>query len=133
MGSKSDYLENKSLDHNLGGPNYDRPATVYIALYTATPSDSGGGTEVSAASYARKAVTNNSTNFPAASGGGKANGTVIEFVTAEESWGTVVAWGIFDALTGGNLMYWGLLTVEKEISQGDEIRFPVDALTLTED
>ena len=29
--SKSDFLENKVLDHVLGGPDYARPATVYVA------------------------------------------------------------------------------------------------------
>ena len=51
-GSKSDYLENEILDHVLGGADYSRPATVYIALYTAAPTDAGGGTEVTGGSYA---------------------------------------------------------------------------------
>lgn len=44
--SKSDYLENKLLDHQLGKTSYTMP-TVYVGLFTAAPSDSGGGTEVS--------------------------------------------------------------------------------------
>lgn len=133
MGSKSDYLENELLDHVLGGENYIRPATVYIALYTVTPTDAGGGTEVAGASYERKAVTNNSTNWPAAAGGSKSNGTLIEFVTAEEGWGAIVAWGIFDALTGGNLTWWGAVTTEKEITEGDIATFPIGDIVLTED
>jgi len=86
-GSKSNYLENKVLDHVLGGGDYTRPATVYVALYTVAPSDTGGGTEVTGGSYARAAVTNNSTNWPAASGGEKSNGTEITFETATASWG----------------------------------------------
>lgn len=133
MGSKSDYLENKLLNHVLGGEDYSRPATVYIALYTVAPTDAGGGTEVSGASYARAAVANNATNFPAAAGGGKANGTVIEFVRAEENWGTIVAWGIFDAATGDNLMFWGAVTEEREIQNGDMARIAVGGISLTED
>jgi len=45
--SKSDYLEGKVLDHLLGRTTYTAPATVYVALYTSAPTDSGGGTEVS--------------------------------------------------------------------------------------
>jgi len=49
-GSKSNYLEDELLDHVLGGADWARPATVYIALYTVTPGDAGGGTEVTGGS-----------------------------------------------------------------------------------
>jgi hypothetical protein len=132
-GSKSDYLENEILDHVLGGGDYSRPATVYIALYTVAPTDAGGGTEVAAGDYARAAVTNNLTNWPAASSGAKANGTEIAFSQATSSWGTVVAFGIFDAATSGNLLYWGDLTASKAIDNGDTAKFAVGDLDITED
>lgn len=108
-GSKSDFLELELLDHVLGGGDYSRPATVYLALFTAAPTDSGGGTEVAAGDYARKAITNNNTNWPAASSGSKSLGVLQEFAAAEADWGTIVAFGIFDASTSGNLLYWGWL------------------------
>lgn len=132
-GSKSDFLENELLDHVLGNAAYSAPATVYIALYTADPSDAGGGTEVTGGSYARKAVTNNSTNWPNASGGAKSNGTDIVFVTATASWGTVTAFGIFDASSGGNLLYWAELTIDKTIDNGDTAQFSTGDLDVTED
>jgi hypothetical protein len=132
-GSKSDYLENKLLDHVLGNAAYTAPATVYIALYTTAPTDAGGGTEVSGGSYARKDVTNNSTNWPAASGGAKSNGTEITFATATADWGTVVAFGIFDQLTSGNLLYWATLTTSKSILNGDTAKFAVGDIDITED
>jgi hypothetical protein len=132
-GSKSDFLENKLLDHVLGNTAYTAPATVYIALYTVAPTDSGGGTEVSGGSYARASVTNNSTNWPAASGGSKSNGTDITFPTATADWGTVVAFGIFDQLTSGNLLYWATLTTSKSILNGDTAKFSAGSITITED
>lgn len=132
-GSKSDYLENKVLDHVLGGGDYTRPATVYIALYTVAPTDAGGGTEVTGGSYVRKSVTNNATNFPAAASGAKSNGTEIVFVEATASWGTAVAFGIFDAETAGNLLYWADLTTSKAIGSGDTAKFAVGDLDITED
>ena len=132
-GSKSDYLENKILDHVLGGSDYTRPGTVYIALYTVAPTDAGGGTEVTGGSYARKDVTNNVTNWPAASGGAKSNGTEITFVTATADWGTVVAFAIFDTLTSGNMLYWATLTQNKLISNGDTAKFAIGDIDLTED
>jgi len=132
-GSKSDYLENKQLDHVLGGPDYSRPATVHIALYTAAPTDAGGGTEVSGGSYARVAVTNNATNFPAAVAGAKANGTEITFPKATADWGLCGAFAILDADSGGNFMYWGDLTDNKDVKNGDTAKFAVGDLDITED
>jgi len=132
-GSKSDFLENELLDHVLGNAAYSAPATVYVALYTVAPTDAGGGTEVSGGDYARVAVTNNDTNFPAASSGAKANGTEITFPTATASWGEVVAFAILDASSGGNFLYWGDLTVAKTIGSGDTAKFAVGDLDVTED
>lgn len=132
-GSKSDYLENEILDHVLGGGDYTRPATVYVALFTVAPSDAGGGTEVTGGSYARVAVTNNATNFPAASGGAKSNGTEITFPEATADWGTVVAFAIFDANAAGNMLYWADLSASKTIQSGDTAKFAVGDLDITED
>jgi hypothetical protein len=68
MAGKSDYLENKILDHVLRNTAYTSPTTVYVGLYTAAPTDAGGGTEVSGNGYAREAAT-----FSVASGGATAN------------------------------------------------------------
>ena len=132
-GSKSDYLELELLDHVLGNAAYSAPATVYIALYTVAPTDAGGGTEVSGGSYARVAVTNNATNWPAAEGGAKSNGTAITFPTATADWGTVVAVGILDAASAGNLLYWATLTQNKTVNNGDTASFAVGELDITED
>lgn len=132
-GSKSDYLENKVLDHILGNTAYAAPATVYFALYTVAPSDSGGGTEVSGGAYARVAVTNNATNFAAASGGLKRNSTVITWPTATASWGTVVAVGVLDASAAGNLLFWSTLATNKTVDNGDTVSIPVNSFSITED
>lgn len=134
MAGKSDYLEDEILDHILGGGDFTRPATVYVALFTVTPSDAGGGTEVSGNDYARVAVTNNATNWPAASGGAKANGTAITFPPANGgNWGTVVAFGIFDASTAGNLLYWGAVSPNKAVNDGDTASFAIGDIDITED
>lgn len=131
--SKSDYLEGKVLDHLLGRTTYTAPATVYVALYTTAPTDAGGGTEVSGGGYARKAVTNDATNWPAASSSTKSNGTAITFDEATANWGTVVAWGLFDASSGGNLLYWGTLTQNQAVNSGSTASFAIGALTILED
>jgi len=132
--SKSNYLENEILDHVLGGADYTRPATVYVALFTSNPNDDASGTEVSGTNYARKDVTNNATNWPAASGGSKSNGTAITFAQAGSGgWGTVTHFAIFDAVTGGNMLYHGALTTSKSVEEGDTAEFAIGAITITED
>ena len=46
MSAASDYLESAIVNHIFRTDSFAKPATVYIALFTAAPSDSGGGTEV---------------------------------------------------------------------------------------
>jgi hypothetical protein len=139
-GSKSDYLEKIILDLVLGASAYSAPGTVYIALSTAAYSDAATGssmTEVSGGSYVRLAVTNNSTNWPAASGTSpatKTNGTAFTFVTATGSWGTVASFYIVDASTAGNVLYGGDLSVSKAIASGDTATFASSTgITVTED
>lgn len=134
-GSKSDYLENALLNGVLGGPQFTLPTTVYIALSTAAYSDAATGssmTEVTGGSYARVAVTNNSTNWPNASSGAKSNGTVFTFATATADWGTVQSFYIVDALSGGNCLYGADLTTARAIANGDTASFAVGAITITE-
>ena len=56
-GSFSDYLEDKLLKHAFTNTTYTPAATMYVGLYTAAPTDAGGGTEVSGGSYARVSVS----------------------------------------------------------------------------
>ena len=129
MGSKSDYLENKILDHVLKNTAYTSPTTVYVALYTATPSDTGGGTQCTGTGYARVAAT-----FGAASGGSSSNSAAVDFGTAgAANWGTLTSFGIFDASTNGNLLYWGALTANKTPASGDNVKFAIGDLVVTED
>lgn len=132
-GSKSDYLENKVNDHVLGNTSFSAPATVYMAAFTVAPTDAGGGTEAAGGSYARVSITNNTTNWPNSSGGSKSNGTAITFPTASGSWGSIVAVGLFDAASSGNLLYWATLSVNKTIGNGDTLTIPIGGFVVTED
>jgi hypothetical protein len=130
-GSKTDYAENKVLDAILNATSFS-VATPYVALFTATPSDSGGGTEVSTSgtAYARVAST---TSWPTASAGSCANDVAIAFATATANWGTVTQFAIMDASTAGNMLYWGDLTTPRTINNGDPTpTFAIGALVITE-
>ena len=136
MGSFSDFAESKILDQVFGGTAWVPPATLHVALFTANPSDSGGGTEVTGGSYARVAKTNNATNWPAASGTSpatKSNGTAIDFPTATADWGTITGMAVYDAASGGNMIGWTALTVSKPVLSGDTPSFPAGTLQVTLD
>lgn len=106
------------------------PATLYVSLFTATPSDTGGGTEATGGSYARVAITSSLANWAgtqaaastvASSGtsGTTSNNGPVTFPAPTANWGSIVAFGIHDALTGGNLVIWGALTTAKTVNNGD--------------
>lgn len=127
-GSFSDYLEDKVLKHVFTNTAYTSPTTLYVALYTVAPSDTGGGTEVTGGSYARQsmAFTVSGTSPTQAT-----NTSAVEFPTATADWGTVVAAAVFDASSTGNMLAWADLTANKTISNGDVFRFPASSFTVT--
>lgn len=137
MGSFSDYLEAKLLDHVFGATAYSAPGTLYFALFSAAPSDSGGGTELSGNAYARVAVTNNTTNLTNATGTSpttKKNGTVITWPTATPAdWAAAGFWGIFDAASSGNLIAWGAFDEARITYLNDTFSIPANSLTITLD
>lgn len=133
MGAATDYLEDEILDHILGAAAYSAPATVYVGLATGV-TDAGVVTgEPSTGSYARVAVTNNSTNFPAASDGSKSNGTKISFPEATGDWGTMTHVFISDADSGGNALLYSELTESKAVGTGDTVSFAIGNLVFTMD
>lgn len=134
---KGNYLAKKFIEVALGAASFTPAVTLYCALYTATPSATGGGTEVSGGAYARVAITNNNTNFPASSlvGGVTTllNGVAIDFGTATGAdWGTIGWAALWDASSSGNLYYWGPLAVARTVLNGDGFKIPVSGATFTE-
>jgi hypothetical protein len=126
MAALSNYLENKLLDATLKNVAYSSPATVYAALFLTDPTDAGSGTEVSGASYARKAMA-----FGSASSGTSLNTAVVAFDQATTDWGTINYFGLYDSSTGGNLLYHGALTAPKTILEGDLFQFAISSVSIS--
>lgn len=122
-GSLSDYAENKLIDHILGTATYAKP-TVYISLYTVAPTDSTSGTEVTGGSYARQIAT-----FSSASSGATSNTGNIDFTNMPAC--TVVAVGVMDALTSGNLLAYSTLDESKNVALTDTFRIPTGDLDIS--
>ena len=141
MSALSDYLENKLIDHLFRSLSFTAPAALHVALLTAAPSDTGGGTEVSGGSYARVALAPGTTNWANTqnSGTGASPGTngttqhlvACTFPAPTANWGVVTHFAIYDASSAGNLMYWAALTASKTINNGDAApSFAIGALTV---
>lgn len=138
----SDYLENQTVDHIFRTASFTKPTHLYVALFTAAPSDSGGGTEVTGGSYARVDIPPLNSNWTATQGGttGASSGTggqtsnavAITFPAPTANWGTVTHFAIFDASSGGNMLIWDALTASRTILSGDPApSFAVGALVIT--
>jgi hypothetical protein len=132
--SFTNYLESVILDEVFGGVNYTPPATIYVGLSSTAPNETGTGITEPTGGYARVAVTNNATNWPATgTDGTKSNGTVISFPQATADWGAAVThFFLSDSLSGGVLAY-GALGVAKTIGTGDTASFGVGSLTISLD
>ena len=126
MAALSDHAEDLLLDWLMTSGSATRPTAWYLALFTAAPSDSGGGTEVSTGAYARQTIA-----FSAASGGVTSNSADVSFTASGANYGTVSHIGIFDASSGGNLLWHGAMTASKTVEDGDTITFATGNVDLT--
>lgn len=126
--SMSNYLENKLLEHTLRNVSYTPPTAVYLALFTSDPGEDKTGIEVSGGAYARKAIT-----FNAAANGAVTNSTDVLFDIATANWGNISHVAIFDALTAGNMLYYGTLTTAKTINSSDQLKIVAGDLSISLD
>jgi len=130
---KTNLQEDRVLNWLKGTAFAAAPTNVYLGLYTAAPDDTGGGTEVSGNAYARQAVTfgaiTNVSNGPDTM---TSSGDVLFPVATPAGWGTVIAVGLFDAVSGGNPIMWATIT-NITINAGQQVDFPIGSITVTED
>jgi len=146
----SNYLENKLLDHTLrySTAPYTGVGTVYCALFAGTAAtvktalESGtsaatltnwGYYEINNGSYARQAIT-----FGSAAASGSISNTVTvtfpvatsDYTNTAVSGSTVTCLAIMDASTAGNVLFYGELTVSKQVSSGDQFTISTGNLTV---
>ena len=106
----------------------------YVGLFSVAPADdAAAGTEVAGNGYQRQAIT---FGAPAADAGNVrkvSNTNNIQFGPALADWSEAVAFGVFDALANGNLLYWDALPTPKTVEQDDYGQFAVGTLVVKED
>lgn len=138
----SNYLENKIVDWLLRGQSFSFPTTHYLALFSANPSDTGGGTEITGNNYSRTSIAASLSNWSGTQGAGTtvassgtsgqvSNNVAVNLpVPGPSGWGTVTGMGLFDASSSGNLLMWGALTTNRSVAAGDDFFFSPGELIL---
>lgn len=111
---KSTYLKQAVIKAALGEATFPSISNVYLALYSNNPTVDDTGTEVSGGSYARQQLS-----FANASGGSKVSNTSETFSSMPAV--TVTHWGIRDASSGGNLLYFGAFDLPIELNATDDL------------
>jgi hypothetical protein len=158
MPGKSDFLENQIIDvlfrgqsATIGGKTLSWAAgapKLYVGLGTAEADT--GLTELSTGtgSYARAALaagaaqaltdmksTQNDNVASTGTTGQTSNTNTVTFPTATADWNsaaTIGYFGIFDAASGGNLLYSAALTTARAVTNGTTASFAAGAITVTE-
>jgi hypothetical protein len=119
-GQLTNYGEDAALDALLTG-------TLYIALYSTAPGETGGGTELTGNNYAR-------TSISAWDGNGtdtRTNTSNIDFPAASADWAEVTHLAILDASSGGNMIFYGTLTTPVTCTSGKTFRIAAGDLSIT--
>lgn len=143
MPGATDYFESAVLASlfqnaniaNLGDATGVRGSTVagsvYVSLFTATPTDSTAGTETVYTNYARVAAARSSGAWTISGATQVANAAAVTFPACGVTGATIVAFGIHDAATAGNLLAFGALSYTA--SNGNTPAFGIGALVVTLD
>lgn len=130
MAAKKQTLSTSILDAVLNNVSYAN-ASNFASLYTAAPTATVDGTEVSTSGTAYARV---SASFGSAVTGSCSNDAPITFAVATASWGTVTHAAVCAAGTAGtfDILYFGALGTPKVVGIGDQLNFAIGALTVTE-
>jgi hypothetical protein len=124
---KSYYLDNRYLNAALRNIPFVPASQIYVALYLVTPNAAGVGVEVSGSGYARQLVT-----FTAPMNGQLKSDNDVVFPLATALWGDIAGFGLVDAASGGNVLYFANLGFPRTVDQSDQVKFPVGALVCQE-
>lgn len=139
MSQFSNYTEGNIIETTLRGAAFPVPSGVHVALFTADPTDANvTANEVQLAAfpgYVRRDAAGGaaiSTGWTANSNGVSSNAKVITFPANNGAASvTITHIGLYDAATGGNLLYHAPLTSSKTLLVGDVLSFAIGSITVT--
>lgn len=128
-GGATDYTVNKFIDLWFRAQAFTWPANAFFALFTAAPTNAGGGTEVNVGNYARVSTPFSLTGFSGTQSAGStaassgtsgriSNNFALAYATPDVDWGTITHEGVFDASSAGNLLFWNVLDAAHTVLAG---------------
>jgi hypothetical protein len=140
-GSLSDYLEQNIINATLRGVALPLPTNVFLALFTASPTDANiTANEVTLAAWPAYVRQNAAAGGPIANGwsapvNGVSNNALLLTFPANNGAAavTVTHIGLYDAATGGNLLYHNVLAISKTMQPTDVLTFPANTISITLD
>lgn len=110
------------------------PAQLYMALFIVMPDNYGvGDVEVIGSGYQRRLILPSEQiwNTPVSGNGVFSNKSNLDFSVPTGDWGVVIGWGLYDSLTGGNLLMKSLFDVSKHPTVGQVLNFQAGDLEFT--
>ena len=133
MSKMTNYTENQLRDHFFRTGTFPKPAALYFGLMTViTDGETSAITEVTGGSYARAQLNPADANYQGVTDGYTENLAVVTFPVPTADWGQSVAVGLFDALSGGNMLFYDDTITPKTVNNGDPApKIPVAAFTAT--
>lgn len=132
MPQMSYYLDGQLRAHLFRTASYTKPTNLYISLHTTSPLPDGSGAEANYGSYARVLNAPLDANWTPGTGadGITTNAGVLSFPACTSGSNTVTYFGVWDALTTGNLICFGALTGSTVVSTGVTPAFAIGALSI---
>ena len=132
MAAMSNYLESALLNHVFRTTDFVQPATLAVALCTSSPTAADTGAtipEVVGGNYARMSIARNDVNWTLTTNE-VCNTAIILFPQASAVWGQITHVAILDNATlgAGNLLFFGGLSVQKTVGDGDIFEFDIKQL-----
>jgi hypothetical protein len=110
----SSYARDKINDKIYKNTNFTSPAALYISLHTEDPLIDGSGDEVTGGSYARQSVT-----FANSASGTSSSNIDVDFTDLPTA--SITHYGLWDAVSGGNLWVFGALPNTIASNSGDDV------------
>lgn len=131
--AKTTEMETRTLDYALRNVTPPAVAKPWVGLLKSDPGESGVGNEVSGGGYGRVEGKFGAPVAQSPSGSRSATITDTVFAVATADWGIVTHFGVWDAQTGGKMLYKKALPSQRDVKSGDVLKFPSGALAVTED
>lgn len=125
IAQKSAYLRSKMVKLVTNQQAFSAPSNLYLAIYSSDPTINDAGTEAVGGSYARQQLS-----FAAESNGTAQSNTSESFTMPAGTW---THWGIRDASSGGNLLYFGAFDIAIVTAGGGTIPIASGDISITEE